>query len=526
MRISAITLLALLLLLLAAPQGVAQRGKNTLVVDPEVVGIPVDRSMLLGTNAGIYYEESYFMNPDLIHRLRELNPGIIRMPGGSWSNELYWNGNRVRISEESYIPKGVWDSTKALGGNPMEVAFDTSRYANGRWDVDYSGYAPGFRIRDTKHRLSDFHGFTDVLFLHKFIESLGAATMVTVNAGTGSVEMAVEWVRWTRQRERYLREPFHVTYWEVGNELDGAWELGHYLPDGSAMNATEYVVRYKQFASAMKEADPTIKVGGSVASSMELAFVEELIRDTVAPLDFISFHAYPSHNDDVDLGIMMGRAEEIRNAVNRIDEWLAAYRPLRSDSIGIVVSEWNIKVKEDLSTVDLRNAVWSSMMIGEMASAGVDVAMQWDLFSTTPEGGHGMFNPLDPVMSPRSQYWACYLWSRYMGDRMVKTTLEAPGCVRAYSMVDSSHVSIMVINGSGNDSIALELHLAGISGSVEGEEVSFSEEQYQIDPLTLIPVRSEAPAIGSLLLRERTVVDMAPCSIKVIRYPKQENKRP
>ena len=49
--------------------------------------------------------------------------------------------------------------------------------------------------------------------------------MVTVNMGSGTPAVAAEWVRWANQTQGY-----DVRYWEVGNELNGDWELGHRLP--------------------------------------------------------------------------------------------------------------------------------------------------------------------------------------------------------------------------------------------------------------------------------------------------------
>jgi alpha-L-arabinofuranosidase len=440
------------------------------------------------------------------------------MPGGSWSNELYWNGNKVRLSEENYIEKQVWDSTIKAGGNPVVVGFDTARFRNGSWDVDYSGYAPGFRIGDTAHHLSDFHGFTDVLFLHKYIQSYGAETMVTVNMGTGSPQMAAEWVKWTRERKNYARRPFDVRYWELGNELDGDWELGHFLPDGSKMNSKEYIRRYKLFTKAMKAAGPDIKVGGSVASSMELVFIEDLIKDTACMIDFISFHAYPSNNDDTDFVSMVQRAEQVNDAVARIKSWIHTYRPGQANKIEIAVTEWNIKVREDITTVDIRNALWSAVMIGEMAKAGVDIAIQWDMFSTTPTGGHGLFNPDDPAMQPRSQYWAMYLWSRYMGHNLLKTDLEAPDGVRTYVSMENGTTAIMLINGSSGEAAEIKLNMELLRKKQWGMKISFSKEQYRLNKETLIPELSTKPLETKIKLKKGQSLKLPPQSITIIRF--------
>lgn len=489
----------------------------TISIDTSKVVSTYNRFMLLGINAGVFYKESDLMNLDFLSHVRALNPGIIRIPGGTWSNELYWNGNRVRISEESYVEGDVWRKTIEEGGNPIDVAFDMSRYKNGEWDVDYTGYAPGFRIHNHEHELSDFHGATDVLFLHKFIQAFGAEAMVTINMGTGTVEMAVEWVKWTKQRENYALEPFDVKYWEMGNELDGHWELGHILADGSKMDAKKYVAKYKIFATAMKEADPTIKVGGSVASNMRLAFIEELIKDLDAPVDFISFHAYPSKKEDTDFVIMANHAAEINESVANIKKWIAKYRPEDTDRIEIALTEWNIKVKEDLTTVDLTNTLWSAVMIGEIAKSGIDIAIQWDLFSTTATGGHGLFNPNDPKMTPRSQYWAAYLWSHFMGDTLIETTLDTPEYVRAFTTVDKGVVSIMIINGSKEDSISIGLNIPKDVISIK--EISFSKQQFQLNLESLIPVKSEKPLEKIINIQEDTSVTLAAYSIKIIQYP-------
>ena len=518
MRTTTLKLLAFILLLIPFTAK-AQSHKYSLKVDKDSVISTYDKAMLLGINAGVFYEESWLMNLTFQDYLQQLKPGIIRIPGGTWSNELYWNGNRVRISEESYVPKEVWDSTIQSGGNPIDVAFDTTQYKNGKWEVDYSGYAPGFRIHDLQHHLSDFHGFTDVLFLHKFIRAFGAQTMATVNMGTGTVEMAVEWVKWTKQRAKYARQPFDVKYWEMGNELDGDWELGHFLPDGSKMTGEEYVRRYKQFTTAIKKADPTAKVGGSVASSMWLAFVEDLIKDTAAPVDFISFHTYPSPDTLTDLPEMFNAAAQIGSAVNKIKNWLAMYRPEQQDSIEIAITEWNIKVKEDITTVDIRNALWSAMMLGEMAKAGVDIAIQWDMFSTTPTGGHGLFNPNDPGMHPRSQYWALYLWRRYMGDTMVQTQLEAPAFVRSYATTGNDYTSVMLINGSATEEVTLVLSPSCPKKAIIGTEISFSQQQYHINSETLLPEISSEPVAKGITMKHKTEIFLPPYSIKIIRYP-------
>jgi len=517
------TILILLIILMSCNNSknikVNTSGNYSITLDVNKPVTKFKKSMLLGTNAGVYYDEANLLNLNFINYLRQLNPGIIRIPGGSWSNELYWNGNKVRLSKESYIDSKIWKEKIKNGENPIVVAFDTSRYKNGQWDVDYSGYSPGFCIRDTDHHLSDFHGLTDVLFLHKFIHSFNSQTMVTVNMGTGSPDMAAEWVKWVKNRSEYMLEPFDVKYWEMGNELDGKWELGHYLKDGKRMNAEEYIRRYKIFAKSMKNEDPTIKVGGSVASSMKLAFIEELIKDREAPIDFISFHAYPCSKEDRDLKDMIQKTSEINIAVKKINNWLEEYRPDEKEKIEIAVTEWNIKVKEDITTIDIRNTLWSAAWIGEMIKAGVDIALQWDMFSTKDEGGHGLFNWNEKEKIPRSQYWSLYLWNKFMGDSFIETNFHVPSFVKVFATKNDKFVSLMIINGSEENDFISILKLPFINSKTKGEVIDFSRKQYLLDTNSLVPIRSEKPVIGKLKLNREMKVLLKPYSIKIIRIP-------
>ena len=123
---------------------------------------------------------------------------------------------------------------------------------------------------------------------HEWIQALGSKAMVTVNVGSGTPKLASEWLNWAN-----YKNDFDVRYWEIGNELNGDWELGHRLKDGSSMTGEIYTARFLEFSEAMHAQDPTAKLGGPACSDLELDFVEELIRDGGDALDFVSLHAYP-----------------------------------------------------------------------------------------------------------------------------------------------------------------------------------------------------------------------------------------
>ncbi|MCF7849120.1 MAG: hypothetical protein K9M45_09735, partial [Kiritimatiellales bacterium] len=222
----------------------------TLTIHPDQVIRKVDRHRFLGTNAGLWHEARQLFDTDVQYYLRQLNPSFIRIPGGSWSDEYVWNGN------------GVWD------GN----TFDMAKLKNGEWDIDYSAYAPGFHLL-APGKPDEWHGNVDVYALHEFAKDKGSHSIVTVNVGSGTPKMAAEWVRWAN-----LKKGYGVKYWEIGNELEGSWEMGSTLPDGSRMTGEVYAKKFIEYAKAMKAVDPSIRIGGPTAANTRAPFMEDLMR--------------------------------------------------------------------------------------------------------------------------------------------------------------------------------------------------------------------------------------------------------
>ncbi|MFE2971942.1 hypothetical protein ACFXKC_51985 [Streptomyces sp. NPDC059340] len=88
--------------------------------------------------------------------------------------------------------------------------------------------------------------------------SAGAQPIITANYGSGTPQEAAAWVRYANTTQGY-----GVTYWEIGNEVFGN---GHYgssweYDTHADKSPRAYRTAVLDFISAMKAADPTIKVG-------------------------------------------------------------------------------------------------------------------------------------------------------------------------------------------------------------------------------------------------------------------------
>lgn len=421
----------------------------TLTVDASHELRTLDRHRLLGSNVAGWYLPQTYNDPVLRGWIKDLGPILLRLPGGSWGDGTFWNGNGVRHGDDvdygKLDPKPYSDSS-ALWGT---------------WNIDYSHYAPGFLVdvkpnEHPKMLSTKWHGHVDVKTMHDFVRDLGDEPFVIVNAGTGSPRDAAEWVRWANQTMHY-----GVRYWEVGNEQGGSWEAGHFLPDGRELDGPTFARRYEEFARAIKAVDPTAKVGC-------MDWLEDVLKRCSDQLDFFSIHAYPTGigtgpgamGDDE----LYAKLDEARRTMDEARATIRKVRPDRERKIELDVSEWS------MGWGDIRGALWHAGWVGEMFRHGAAFAMQWDVFHMVTQD--------KPGNQRLSIYWPFWLWSRAMGDMLVASELSGANHAAAYATRTDHGMSIMVINQSAWDPVDLDVKLEGFTPGPAGREFRFTPREF------------------------------------------------
>ena len=108
--------------------------------------------------------------------------------------------------------------------------------------------------------------------------------MFTVNLGTGTPEEARNWVEYcnasTGTRYADLRranghaEPYDIKLWCLGNEMDGAWQLGH-------VPASQYAIRAQQAGKMMKDVDHSIELVACGSCSIDMKTYMEWDREVL-----------------------------------------------------------------------------------------------------------------------------------------------------------------------------------------------------------------------------------------------------
>lgn len=191
------------------------------------------RLEIVGTGAGSFHVGAVSLMPaDNIHGfrrdttelLRQLDSGFYRLPGGNYISDYDW---RDAIGDPDKRPT-TWD------------------YA---WNV----------MQPNDVGMDEFMALCRILQVDPY---------VTVNTGLGDDRSAADQVEYMNASARThfgaMRaanghpEPYHVKYWNVGNEPYGDWQI--------ARTALRYfVLKHNAFVKAMRRVDPSIVIIASGA---------------------------------------------------------------------------------------------------------------------------------------------------------------------------------------------------------------------------------------------------------------------
>jgi alpha-L-arabinofuranosidase len=184
--------------------------------------------------------------PDTIALLRQVHSGFWRLPGGNFLSGWSWYDSIGDIDKRPPVFDYAW--------NAMQTN-----------DV----------------------GMDEFMTLCKLID---VEPYICVNAGFGDAHSAAEEVEYingsTNTRLGALRarnghpEPYHVKFWNIGNEPWGTFQLGY-------TDLKYYVLKHNEFAKAMREVDPSITLIAS-GKMLEAMFLKGEMRakyvDNLTPL--------------------------------------------------------------------------------------------------------------------------------------------------------------------------------------------------------------------------------------------------
>ena len=262
---------------------------------------------------GIYEEGSPLSDKDgfrtdVMAAVKNLGVSILRYPGGNFASGYNWKDGVGPKDQRPVRPELAWND------------IETNRFG------------------------------TDEFV--RYCRRIGAEPFICINAGLGTIDQAREWVEYTNEeRHTYWADlrrknghdaPWKVTYWGLGNEIDGPWQLGH-------KSAEEYARFALEAAKAMRSVDRSIKLIASGSSNYGAGVdwagwnrtVVNTLRDQI---DYISLHTYIG-NQQNDLERFLGQSQ--LNIERYIETTAAIIREAQGGRpnarpIYIAYDEWNV----------------------------------------------------------------------------------------------------------------------------------------------------------------------------------------
>ena len=236
-----------------------------------------------------------------------------------------------------------------------ELDIDAIRYPGGnfvsgfRWEDSVGPPELRPRRRDLAWRSTE----TNAIGLHEFaawVDKLGADLMLAVNLGTRGTLEALDLIEYANgpagsaladQRIANGRtEPFGITTWFLGNEMDGPWQLGY-------RSADEYGALAARTAKALRQFDPSIELVACGSSHRHMPTFGDweriVLAHTYDDVDYISCHAYYEEKDG-DLGSFLASSVSMDRFIESVVATADHVKALkRSDkTINISFDEWNV----------------------------------------------------------------------------------------------------------------------------------------------------------------------------------------
>lgn len=286
---------------------------------------------------------------------RRLFGSFVEHLGRSVYDGIYEPGHPT--ADADGFRQDVIELVKELG--VTAIRYPGGNFVSGfRWEDSVGPRAD----RPTRLDLAWHSTETNEFGLHEFsrwLELIGSELMLAVNLGTRGVQEALDLLEYTnlpgsttlaeRRAANGRPDPFAVSMWCLGNEMDGPWQLGH-------RSADDYGKLAAQTARAMRMFDPNLELVACGSSSRSMPTFGEwervVLTHTYDEVDYISCHAYYQDHGDrpsfLASGVDMDRF--IESVVATADHVKAVRHSAKT--INISFDEWNIWYLDRFENVD------------------------------------------------------------------------------------------------------------------------------------------------------------------------------
>lgn len=324
---------------------------------------------------------------DVLGYIKALQPGVVRFPGGNFACDYDWREGVLPIEQR-----------------PKRFNYGTNQVAN---------------YRVGTHELLEY------------CSELGAAPMLTTNAGTAGPSLAADWVQYCNgnddgyysslRRANGFPKPWNVPYWCLGNEMYGDWIPG-------TMTGEEYGRYVRDATRLMKSVDPDIKLSGMASGTYLADWDRAALDSTVDLLDYVSLHVYVGRRDyyscvgspamvQMGIDIVQGTIESAACKMNvrrlpkiALDEYNIWYRT-RHHPDGL---EEKFNLQDALAMAGIQHVLFRNAKNVGMACLSFPVNTMGAVMSNT-EGAYR-----------QTIYWPLQFVAEYFADEVVDCFTNCP----------------------------------------------------------------------------------------------------
>jgi alpha-N-arabinofuranosidase len=320
---------------------------------------------------------------DVQEKTEALHPAFIRWPGGNVAQDYHWE----------------W----GIGPRDQRPA-----WVNAAWRNELEP--------------SDFG--TDEFI--KFARRVGAEPSLTVNVeGRGATAgEAAAWVEYcngsAQSKNGAMRakngnpQPFHVQYWEIGNEIWGDWVRGH-------SDATTYANNLNRYVEKMKAVDSSIKIIATGDNNLE--WNRTVLTIAGKNIDYLSVHHYYGDAESKgDVNNLWSRSLHYERFYRQMQQMIRELVPGRN--IKLAVNEWNTTFSPPRQH-SMESAIYAGRLMNVFERTGelVQMSAVSDLVNGWTGGiiqasRHGIF------VTPT--YFVNALYASHLGRDRLSSTLRGP----------------------------------------------------------------------------------------------------
>ncbi|WP_454299318.1 arabinosylfuranosidase ArfA [Salana multivorans] len=371
-------------------------------------------------------------------------------------------------------------------------------------------------------------------------EKAGVEPMMAVNLGTRGVQEALDILEYANiargtalsdlRRANGAEQPYGISMWCLGNEMDGPWQTGH-------KTAAEYGRLAAETARAMRQMQPDLELvacGSSSASMPTFGSWEyTVLTEAYEQVDLVSAHVY-YYEDEGDLGSFLASAVNMDYFIDSVAATADAVRAAgkHTKRINISFDEWNVWYQQRAESrppsgedwpvapvlLEDRYTVADAVVVGDLL---ISLLRHTDRVHSASQAQ--LVNVIAPIMTePGGRAWKQTIFhpfaltSRHAKGDVLQVVLDSPtyqtakygevpllDAVATYD-AEGGELVVFAVNRSQNAALPLEIDLRD-GGYRLVEAVTYSSEDHMWhatadDDTSVLPVANETAALdGSVV---------------------------